>query len=123
MPSLQDIPVEHRIAVVRGFLDIFGAAYRHTSGDMELAAIIAAIRLGVLENRPLDVSAIAALTGIPRSTVQRKIKDPRVPEILVSLQQGRRVLPTIPVISDGWAKMARNVMQTFLRVGRQLGLK
>ena len=123
MPSLQDVPVEQRIAVVRGFLDLFGLAYRHTNGDMELAAIIAAIRLGVLEEKPLDVSAIAAMTGIPRSTVQRKIKDPRIPEILVSLQQGRRVLTTIPVVSAGWAQMARSVMHTFLRVGKQLGLK
>jgi hypothetical protein len=123
VPSLSDVPVEHRIAVVRGFLEIFCLAYKHTAGDLELAMIIGAIRLGVLENRPLDVSAISALTGIPRSTVQRKLKDPRIPEILQTLQDGRRVLPVITVVSSEWADMARRVMQTFLRVGKQLGLK
>jgi hypothetical protein len=123
VPPLKDIPVEQRIAVVRGFLDLFRLAYQHTGGDLELASIIAAIRLGVLEGRPLDVSAIAAVTGIPRSTVQRKIKDPRIPEVLSILREGRRVIPTIPVVSAQWALMARNVMQVFVRVGKQLGLK
>ena len=123
MPLLADIPVEHRIAVVRGFLDILRLAHQHTSGDLELAAIIAAIRLGDLEQRPLDVSAISAVTGVPRSTVQRKIRDPRLPEILLTLRQGRRVVAAIPVISIQWSVMARNVMQTFIRVGKQLGLK
>lgn len=123
MPALSDIPVSHRIAVVRGFLSIFQVAYEHTGGDMELAAIIAAIRLGVLEERPLDISSIAAVTGIPRSTVQRKIKDPRIREALVTLQDGRRLLPVITQISAGWAAMARSVMNTFIRVGKQLGLK
>jgi hypothetical protein len=123
LPYLADVPVEHRIAVIRGFLEIFRLAHEHTNGDLELASIIAAIRLGVLEGRPLDVSAIAAITGIPRSTVQRKIKDPRVPEVLATLQEGRRVLPVITSISPQWATMARGVMQTFVRVGKQLGLK
>ena len=123
MPSLGDVPVEHRIAVVRGFLEILKLAYEHTDGDLELASIIAAIRLGTLEQKPLDVSAISAVTGIPRSTVQRKIKDPRISEALLILQQGRRVLPIIPVISSEWGHFARNVMRTFIRVGKQLGLK
>ena len=123
MPFLADVPVEHRIAVVRGFLHILRVAYRHTDGDLELASIIAAIRLGVLEKKPLDISAISAVTGIPRSTVQRKIKDSRVREALTRVQAGRSVLPVIPVISSDWAQMARNVMHTFIRVGKQLGLK
>ena len=123
MPHLADVPVEHRIVVVRGFLQILSVAYQRTNGDLELAAIIAAIRLGMLEQKPMDISAIAAVTGIPRSTVQRKIKDPRIPEALTVLQKGRRVLPTLPIISLGWAAMARTVMHTFIRVGKQLGLK
>jgi hypothetical protein len=121
--SLADIPTEHRIAVVRGFLDIFRRAYKYTDGDLELALIIAAIRLGVLEEKPMDISAVSAITGIPRSTVQRKIKDRRIPEALQILQEGRRVLPLIPVVSAGWARLAHDVMRTFIRVGKQLGLK
>jgi len=120
---LADIPTEHRIAVVRGFLDIFRAAYVYTDGDLELALIIAAIRLGVLEERPMDISAISVITGIPRSTVQRKIKDERIPEALQILHDGRRVLPVIPIVSTGWAHLARDVMQTFIRVAKQLGLR
>jgi hypothetical protein len=123
MHSLADIPTEHRIAVVRGFLDIFRTAYKYTAGDLELALIIAAIRLGVLEEKPMDISAISVITGIPRSTVQRKIKDRRIPEALQILQEGRRVLPVIPVVSPGWAHLAHGVMRTFIRVGKQLGLK
>ena len=123
MHSLADIPTEQRIAVVRGFLDIFRNAYKYTSGDLELALIIAAIRLGVLEQKPMDISAVSAITGIPRSTVQRKIKDQRIPEALQILQDGRRVLPVIPIVSAGWTRLAHDVMRTFIRVGKQLGLK
>jgi hypothetical protein len=123
MSSLADIPVEQRIVIVRGFLDVFRAAYQYTGGDLELALIIAAIRLGILEQKPMDISAISVITGIPRSTVQRKIKNRRVPEALETLQQGRRVLPIIAAVSSGWTHLAHDLTRVFLRVGKQLGLK
>ena len=39
------------LSLCAAFLHILRVAYRHTDGDLELAAIIAAIRLGVLENK------------------------------------------------------------------------
>ncbi|SER27462.1 hypothetical protein SAMN05216548_11460 [Faunimonas pinastri] len=43
--------------------------------NIELAFIILTIQIGILEGRPMDISALAAMTGLPRTTVLRKLRD------------------------------------------------
>ena len=54
---------------------------------------------------------------------RKKRRTVKVKEALEILQEGRRAVPVIPVVSSGWAHLARDVMRTFVRVGKQLGLK
>jgi hypothetical protein len=66
---------EERIAVVRASLMLFRLARDCAGGDLDKAHVILAARLGELEGRPYTVTSIAQTTGIPRSTVVRKLEE------------------------------------------------
>lgn len=88
---MADIPKVERLALLRATLAILCLARERAGGDIDLAMLMAAVRLGELEGKPFDVSALSAVTGIPRRTVQRKLDADMIEWRL----DGRRKIPTL----------------------------
>lgn len=85
-----------RLIVARATLALLVLARQRGGGDPEIAMIRMAVRLGQLERRPLDISSIAAITGIPRPTVSRKL---RLVEDNDIHRIGRRSIPEMTEMS------------------------
>lgn len=49
------------------------ALFEEQFGDLETAYVLMAVGLGRMNNAPVDISTIAAITGISRPTVRRKV--------------------------------------------------
>jgi len=65
----------------------------------EVTLVALAVRLGWYQKRPLDVSAIATMTGLPRSTVNRHIKALEGLNRMAATRIGRRSVP-LPTSMD-----------------------
>lgn len=79
---------------IRGVLDGAG---------LDQAAIRIAIAVGDLEGKPIDISGIAGCTGIPRSTVKRRV-DELKGQGLVRLEVGGRTIVHCEP-SEEWERM------------------
>lgn len=55
-----------------------------------------AIRLGQYEGRPMDITDLAEITGLPLSSVSRHVKALRKRGRARSIKSGRRILQYIP---------------------------
>lgn len=62
------------LAAARGMTEALAALGQYDLNDgLRIVAIRLAIIVGNLENKPVDISSIAVMTGIPRSTVKRLV--------------------------------------------------
>lgn len=84
-------PEEERVIIMRATLAVLRLIHERTDGDVTWGMIRLAIRLAQREGRPADVSALAAITGIPRTTIHRKLQQYGVGGRRV----GRRYVPTL----------------------------
>lgn len=90
---MPDDPIldEERVVMMRVALAVLRLTYDRTEGDVTMGMIRLAIRLAQKEGRPVDVSALSAITGIPRATIHRKLG-----QYNVSVHRlGRRRVPTL----------------------------
>jgi DNA-binding MarR family transcriptional regulator len=62
-----------------------------------LNVVMMAIRMGIYERKPLDLTAIAKATGLPRSTVMRHVQTLEELGRVKTVTIGRR---SIPILSD-----------------------
>jgi hypothetical protein len=62
------------------------------SPDVETAIVAMTVGIAEAEGRPLDLSVAAAMTGLPRTTVTRKVRAREKIGKLVRIHDGRRVL-------------------------------
>jgi hypothetical protein len=106
------ISKEERIAVVRASLLLFRLARDCAGGDLDRAHVILAARIGVLEGRPLTVTSIAQTTGIPRSTVMRKLEEAGATWQHVN---GHRVPIVPPLGPDRAVRQALRIYRAALR--------
>ncbi|PLP55566.1 hypothetical protein CYK37_30215 [Mesorhizobium loti] len=61
--------------------------------DPEVTLVALAVRLGWLQKKPLDVSALAASIEMPRSTVIRHLKNLEVRNRITTTRLGNRTIP------------------------------
>jgi hypothetical protein len=60
--------------------------------DAETLVMALAVGIAEAEGNPLDISAVAAITRLPRTTVLRKLRQREKQGKLVRIRDGRRVL-------------------------------
>ncbi|MER8406970.1 helix-turn-helix domain-containing protein [Mesorhizobium sp. M1307] len=85
-----------------------------TSRDMHI--VLMAIRLGNYQGRPMDVTALAAATSLPRTTVIRHIHALEELGRVKVVTNGRRAIPLLigsdlPLVKGFYGKLEQLVIQ------------
>lgn len=125
MPSANNIAM--RVVAARSVIDFmktYVATYapeEHVS-DMALEMIIScAIFIGQTEGRPMTAGDVSAITGIPRTTVVRKINAAERSGRITTARVGRRLVAYItraydPDVSEQIERTIRTVANRFKSV-------
>jgi hypothetical protein len=104
----------HRIEILKLGLSMFRSSMTHIQ-DLELSAIYTAIRLGTLEGRPFDAGDLAVATGIPRSTIIRKLTQQVEIAKVVAHKEGRRIVYHMPEVTPEWEAGMRTARKNILK--------
>jgi hypothetical protein len=87
-----DVPkLEYHVLLAKFMLNLLHIVHDH-SPDVETAIVAMTIGIADAEGKPLDLSAAAAMTGLPRTTVTRKVRAREHIGKLVRIRDGRRTL-------------------------------
>ena len=82
---------EERLAFYRCLTRIFQME-RQYGGDAIDAILIRAVAIGRLEQRPMDISSLAAYLGLPRQTVSRRVNKLIDRRVLEAQREGNRTI-------------------------------
>lgn len=82
---------EERLAFYRCLTRIFQME-RQYGGDAIDAILIRAVAIGRLEQRPMDISSLAAYLGLPRQTVSRRVNKLIDRKVLEATREGNRTI-------------------------------
>ena len=85
-----------RCVLIRTLLELHTLT-REAGIPHEEAIVSMAIRLGQYEGRPMDVTDLAEITGLPLSSVSRHVKALRKKGRVRSIKSGRRILQYLPL--------------------------
>jgi hypothetical protein len=105
-----------RIRIIRECL-LVRALGRELWGTPDRAAVWLAIALGWYQGRPLDVSAVAALTGCSRQTVLRHIASLKEQGAVNTSHKGRRTIVILLRRGDGATQAFFNAVEAAMRRG------
>lgn len=88
-----------RCVLIEMMLGIQGHLAARTDSQAQ-SVIMMAIRLGVYQGRPMDLSGIAVAVSMPRTSVIRYVKELEARGKVVQVQSGRRTVPILKDIED-----------------------
>jgi hypothetical protein len=83
--------LEQHVLLAKFMLDLCRIVHEH-SPDVETAILAMTVGIAEAEGKPLDISAAAAMTGLSRTTVTRKLRAREKAGRLVRIRVGRRIL-------------------------------
>ena len=92
-----DATGRRRLTTAHGSLKILNT-YRSVFQDADYAAIFLAVYIGHMQQRPMDITAVAMATQLPRTTVLRKLKE-FSSNGLITMQKVKN--RKVPIINDG----------------------
>lgn len=95
MENLTTSGRQRRIILIRLFLDFF-RLFNRDAGRREQMLVMLAIHLGHYEGKPLDITAISALTSLPRTSVTRYVNQLRKEHRIKLVRVANRILPVVP---------------------------
>jgi DNA-binding HxlR family transcriptional regulator len=83
---------KQRLILGRFILDLMLRCQTQSGGDLITALVCVCVLVGSLERKPRDKSSIAALTGLSRQTVARRLSALQAKGRIVLSPKGRRML-------------------------------
>ena len=99
---------------LRGFIDVY-AAIAEMKEPVSWRVVKMAVRYSELANDPMNVSAIAAFTQIPRPTVRRHLADMEKRK-MVTLSQNGETVPRLCHTDSKSLKLLTHLLKTSDRV-------
>lgn len=94
MPNLTAKERKRRVPVIELILGV-NSQLAALGESRDMIVVLMAIRLGNYQNKPMDVTALAAATSLPRTTVIRHIKALEELNRVKVVNTGRRSIPIL----------------------------
>lgn len=91
--------LRRRAASIRGIIKLrqaFGRLGEEMSLSNDEVMLLLAVGLGQIENRPMDISALASTTNIKWATAHRLLKNLRNRGLVNARQEGKRLVHYLP---------------------------
>ncbi|MER8418760.1 hypothetical protein [Mesorhizobium sp. M0199] len=115
MPNIPAKERLRRVAVIELILGT-NAELAALGDSRDLHVVLMAIRLGNYQKRPMDVTALAAATSLPRTTVIRHIKALEGLDRIKVVNAGRRAIPILigtdrPLTKGFYRRLEQLVLQ------------
>ncbi|MER8582657.1 helix-turn-helix domain-containing protein [Mesorhizobium sp. M1423] len=115
MPNLTAKERKRRVPVIELILGV-NSQLTALGESRDMLIVLMAIRLGNYQNRPMDVTALAAATSLPRTTVIRHIKALEELDRIKVVNAGRRAIPILigtdsPLVKGFYKGLEKLVLQ------------
>ncbi|MER9596096.1 helix-turn-helix domain-containing protein [Mesorhizobium sp. M0244] len=115
MPNIPAKERLKRVAVIELVLGV-AAEFDKLGDGRNLHLVLMAIRLGNYQKRPMDVTALAAATGLPRTTVIRHIRELVELDRIKVVISGRRAIPILigddrPLVKGFYTRLEQLIIQ------------
>ncbi|MER8641025.1 hypothetical protein [Mesorhizobium sp. M1252] len=113
---------QKRAILIRMILDIHGAVLAKLKEPPEVTLVLMAIRLGEMEDRPMDLKSLVAVTHYPRTSVSRHVRELMKLGRVSVVREGRRTVMRLnPQVEGSHVKpFYGQVERAVLRASRDL---
>ena len=99
MPTTSPKERRRRCIIIEMILGMHGK-FIDLSDDTSTTLVMMAIRLGAYQKRPMDITGLAGVTNLPRTTVIRHVKALEGLGRIKVVSAGRRTIPILSVGSE-----------------------